>query len=269
MWDTLIISPFINVLLFIYNLIGGNFGVAIILFTIVIRLITYPLTFQQLKGTQKMQEINQSKRWKDIQEKYKNDREKLAQEQMKMYKEIGYNPLSSCLPTLIQFPIIIGLYQAVIRALASTPLELLGLMRFINTSILDAGAIIPLNSDFLWMNLGQPERLNLPFLSFGIPVLAIVVVITTYLQSKLMQPTASAPGDQGAMMGNMMNIYMPFLMGYLAYTLAAGLSLYFVVSNVIGILQYALMGKLNWQNLLPKSMRKDNAGKEQKAIESK
>lgn len=269
MWDTLIIGPFINVLLFIYNLIGQNFGVAIILFTILIRLITYPLTFQQLKGTQKMQEINKDKRWIETQAKYKNDREKLAQEQMKMYKEIGYNPLSSCLPTLIQFPIIIGLYQAVIRALASTPIELLGFMRFISKGLLDAGAIIPLNSQFLWMDLAQPERLNLPFLSFGIPILAIIVVITTYLQSKLMQPATGGAGDQGAMMGNMMNIYMPFLMGYLAYTLAAGLSLYFVVSNVIGILQYALMGKLNWKNLLPKGKSKNNGTTQQKAIDIK
>lgn len=258
MWDTLIITPFVNVLLFIYQLVGGNFGVAIILFTILIRLVTYPLTRQQLKGTQKMQELQKDKRWIDMQAKYKNDREKLAQEQMKLYKEMGYNPMSSCLPTLIQFPIIIGLYQAVIRALASTPIELLGFMRLINNSFLDATSLIPLNSHFLWMNLGQPERLNLPFLSFGIPVLAVVVVITTYLQSKLMQPTASQPGDQGAMMGNMMNIYMPFLMGYLAYTLAAGLSLYFVTSNLIGILQYALMGRLNWKNILPKRKTKEN-----------
>lgn len=269
MWDSLIIGPFINVLLFIYNLIGQNFGVAIILFTILIRLITYPLTFKQLKGTQKMQEIQKDKRWIDIQAKYKNDREKLAQEQMKMYKEIGYNPLSSCLPTLIQFPIIIGLYQAVIRALASTPLELLGLMRFMYKGFLDAGSLIPLNSHFLWMDLAQPERLNLSFLPFGIPVLAIVVVVTTYLQSKMMQPTSGNPGDQSAMMGNMMNIYMPFLMGYMAYTLAAGLALYFVISNVIGILQYALMGRLNWRNLLPKPKTNAAGANKQKAIDSK
>lgn len=256
MWDTIIIGPFINVLLFIYNLIGQNFGIAIILFTLLIRLITYPLTASQLKGTKKMQELQTDKRWLEIQAKYKNDKEKLAQEQMKMYQEIGYNPMSSCLPTIIQFPIIIGLYQAIIRALASTPLELLGLTRHIY-GFLDPGALIPLNSSFLWMDLGLPERLHIPGISFGIPILAIVVVVTTYLQSKLMQP-ASNPGapDQGAMMTNMMNIYMPFLMGYLAYTLAAGLSLYFVISNVLGILQYALMGKLNWKNVLPKGKPK-------------
>jgi YidC/Oxa1 family membrane protein insertase len=269
MWDTLIIAPFINILLFIYNLIGQNFGVAIILFTILIRLLTYPLTYKQLQGTQKMQEIQKDKRWIEIQTKYKNDKEKLAQEQMNMYKEIGYNPLSGCLPTLIQFPIIIGLYQAVIRALASTPLELLSLMGFVFEDFFDVGKLIPLNSHFLWMDLSQPERLNLPFLSFGIPVLAIVVVVTTYLQSKLMQPPQTTPGDQSAMMGNMMNIYMPFLMGYMAYTLAAGLSLYFVVSNLIGILQYALMGRLNWKNLLPKPKSSTGGtGKQKKVIDS-
>jgi YidC/Oxa1 family membrane protein insertase len=252
MWDSLIITPFVNVLLLIYNFVGQNFGVAIILFTILIRLITYPLMAQQIKGAKVMQDMQKDKQWLEIQEKYKNDREKLAQEQMKFYKEKGYNPLSACLPTVIQFPIIIGLYQAVIRTLAATPIQLLDLARHINTSWLDVSNIIPLNNRFLWMNLGSPERLVLPFISFGIPILAIIVVVTTYLQSKLMQPASSNPKDQTAMMGNMMNIYMPFLMGYLAYTLASGLSLYFVTSNVIGILQYALMGRLNWRNLLPK-----------------
>jgi YidC/Oxa1 family membrane protein insertase len=252
MWDSLIITPFVNVLLLIYNFIGQNFGVAIILFTILIRLVTYPLMAQQIKGAKVMQDMQKDKQWLEIQDKYKNDKEKLAQEQMKFYKEKGYNPLAACLPTVIQFPIIIGLYQAVIRTLAATPIELLSLMRHINTSWLSVANIIPLNNRFLWMNLGSPERLFLPFISFGIPVLAIIVVVTTYLQSKLMQPASSNPKDQSAMMGNMMNIYMPFLMGYLAYTLASGLSLYFVTSNVIGILQYALMGRLNWRNLLPK-----------------
>ncbi len=115
MWDTLIINPMVNTLLWIYSILG-NFGIAIILFTIVIRLITYPLTVQQMKGTMKMQEFNKSKEYADLQAKYKGDKQKLQQEQMKLYQEMGINPLGSCLPTLIQFPIIIGLYQAIIRA---------------------------------------------------------------------------------------------------------------------------------------------------------
>lgn len=253
MWDALIITPFVNVIMFIYNLVGHNFALSIVLFTILIRLVTHPLMVQQIKGSQGLQNLQKDKRWLDMQEKYKNDKEKLAQEQTKLYKEMGINPFGACLPTLIQFPIIIGLYQSLIKAMAATPVELVGLVRHIYPSWLDIASIIPLNNHFLWMNLGQPERLYLPFLpTFGIPVLAVLVVITTYTQSKLITPPPSSPNDQSAMMGNMMNIYMPFLMGWLAYTLASGLALYFVVSNLIGILQYAMLGKVNWSNLIPK-----------------
>lgn len=249
MWDAFI-GLFSNALLLIYQLVG-NFGIAIILFTLLIRLITHPLTAQQLKGTRGMQQLQKDKRWLDMQAKYKNDREKLAQEQMKLYQELGINPLASCLPTLIQFPIIIGLYQALIRSMASAPMELLNLTRAIYPSLVNVSSVIPLNSNFLWMDLSQPERLTLPFLSFGIPVLAIVVTVTTYIQSKLITPPSATPGDQTAMMSNMMNLYMPFLMGYMALTLASGLSLYFLASNLIGILQYALLGQVNWSNLWP------------------
>lgn len=152
---------------------------------------------------------------------------------------------------MIQFPIIIALYQSIIAALAATPVEVLNLVRHVYSNFLDVSSLIPLNSQFLWMDLGQPERLNLPFLPFGIPILAILVVVSTYVQSKLIQPPSSNPKDQTAMMGNMMNIYMPFFMGYLALTLASGLSLYFLVSNLLGIGQYALLGKVNWRNLIP------------------
>lgn len=249
MWDLLIINPMVNVLLWIYSLIG-NFGVAIIIFTILIRMVTYPLTIQQMKSAQLTQEFQKSAKWQELQKKYKDDKQKLQQEQMKLYQEMGINPLGSCLPTLIQFPIIIGLYQAIIRALAVTPLQLQDLHKHIY-SFLDAASLIPINNHFLWMDLSQPERLVLPFLSFGIPVLAIVVLVTTYLQQKLMTPMSADGGEQGAQMMKAMNLYMPFLMGYLALTFASGLSLYFVVGNLISILQYALMGKLNWSNLIP------------------
>jgi YidC/Oxa1 family membrane protein insertase len=250
MWDAIIIKPFINVLLWIYSLVG-NFGVAIILFTILIRLITHPLMVSQIKGSSAMQDLQKNKKWLEIQEKYKGEKDKLAQEQMALYKELGINPFASCLPTLIQFPIIIGLYQAVIKAMAATPIELLAMVRHIYPGFLDPATLIPLHSRFLWMDLGQPERLVIPGLGFGIPILAIIVVVTTYVQGRLITPPSTSGKDQGAMMGNMMNMYMPVLMGYLALTFASGLSLYFVASNLIGILQYALLGKLNWNNLIP------------------
>lgn len=251
-WNLIIIQPFTNVLLFIYTLVAHNFGIAIILFTCLIRLITHPLMVQQIKGAKAMQNLQKDKRYIEMQKKYKDDKEKLAQEQMKLYQELHISPFASCLPTLIQFPIIIGLYQSVVLALSSTPIELVNLTRHVYPWLLKVADLIPLNSHFLWMDLGAPERLNLPFLSFGIPVLAIVVVISTYMQSKMMTPPGSGnPGDQSAMIGNMMNVYMPFLMGYLAWTLASGLSLYFVVSNLIGIGQYAMLGQLNWRNIIP------------------
>lgn len=253
MWNTIIIEPMLNTLLWIYQAIGGNFGLAIILFTLLIRLITHPLTVQQIRGTQKMQELQNSEEWKAIQKKYKDDKEKLAQAQMKLYQEARFNPFAPCLPTLIQFPIIIGLYQAITRALASTPLQLIELSKHVY-SFIDASQLIPLNSKFLWMDLGQPERLMI--LGIGVPILTILVVVTTYLQSKLMSAPAANPTDQSAQMTKMMNLYMPLLMGWIAYTLPSGLAIYFVAGNLFSIIQYAALGKVNWRNILPTRTQK-------------
>src|SRR5512140_3088181 len=256
MWNEIIIYPFTNVLLWIYNVIGHNFGIAIILFTILIKLITWPLNAQQLKSAKVMQDLQNDKEWQDIQKKYAKDAEKRAAEQMRIYKERGINPLSSCLPTVIQFPIIIGLYQSIYRALAATPLGLLQLAQSLYP-FLHSSALIPLNSKFLWMDLGRPEGiiipgLSIPFLPNGIPILAIIVAITTYLQTKLtMPPSAGGAGDQSAMMNNMMQIYMPLLMGYITLVYASGLAVYFLTTNVMSIVQYATMGRINWRNLLP------------------
>jgi YidC/Oxa1 family membrane protein insertase len=251
MWD-LFISLFVNVLIWIYDVVGNNFGLAIILFTILIRIVTWPLNAQQMKGAAAMQNLQNDKEWQAIQKKYAKDREKLAQEQMRVYREKGINPFSSCLPTLIQFPIIIALYQSIIRALASTPLELLKLSRSI--SLPNVSELIPLNSSFLWMDLGRPEAVLI--FGIGIPTLAIIVAITTYIQAKLTMPTSATPGDQSAAMSSMMSIYMPLLLGYFALTFASGLSVYFITSNILGIVQYAMQGKANWRNLLPKFLQR-------------
>ncbi len=148
MWNTLIIDPMVNTLLWIYDLLWNNFGLAIIVFTVLIRLITLPLTYQQTKSQAKMQEFQKSKKWQDLQKKYKDDKTKLNQEQMALYKEMGINPLGGCLPTVIQFPIIIGLYQSIIRALAVTPTQLFELSTHLYPFI-PAAALIPLNNQFL------------------------------------------------------------------------------------------------------------------------
>src|SRR3972149_5883978 len=250
MWDTIILNPMINALLLIYDLLWNNFGVAIIVFTIIIRLITLPLTMQQTRSQQKMQQLQGSKKWQDMQKKYKDDKQKLQQEQLSLYKEIGFNPLSGCLPLLIQFPIIIGLYQAITRTLAATPVQLLDLSKHFYPFIPGLASLIPLHNRFLWIpDLGAPERLFLPFLpAFGIPVLTILVFITTWLSTKLTTPVTT--GDsQSASMGKMMSWYMPILLAWFSYSFAAGLAIYFVVSNVLQIAQSAAMGKVNWRNV--------------------
>ena len=250
MWNTVILNPMVNVLLWIYGLIG-DFGIAIILFTILIRLLTQPLNAQQMRSMQVMQELQSSKEWLEAQKKYKDDKQKLQMAQAKLLQEKKINPFGSCLPLVIQFPVIIGLYQSLTSAMAVTPNQLLDLTKrlypFINGS-----SLIPIKSHFLWMDLSQPERVTL--FGIGIPTLAILVVLTQYLQGKLMTPTSTNASDQSAQMSKMMNMYMPLFMGWIAYSLSSGLALYFLVTNIISIIQYAAMGKVNWRNILPKNL---------------
>src|SRR5512140_1138703 len=156
MWD-IFLSVFVNVLIWIYDVVGHNFGLAIILFTILIRLVTWPLNAQQLKGAAAMQELQNDKEWQAIQKKYAKDKEKLAQEQMRIYRERGINPFGSCLPTLIQFPILFALIPTITYAIGSTPLSMLRLSQYAY-NFQNVAALLPLNSKFLWMDLGLPER---------------------------------------------------------------------------------------------------------------
>lgn len=258
-----IITPFVNILLYIYDFLGhgiNDFGWAIIIFTIAIRLALFPLTKSQLETSKNMQKLNENPEYQKLQKKRKDgkiDQEKFAQEQMKLYQEMGINPFGSCLPTLLQFPIIIGMYWSVTKALATSPLQLVNLIPDINLG--NASTLLPLNSQFLWMDLSQPERWYglsqiLPdswgLGEFGIPIMAIVVFVTSFFQSKMMSPTTSNPNDQGAAMSRMMSLYIPVLMGWISYTYNAGLALYFVAGNLVSLLQYALMGRLDFSNLL-------------------
>jgi len=251
-WD-FFVSIFVNSLMWIYNLLAsvpGAFGISIILFTILIRLVTWPLNAAQLKSAKAMQDLQSDKEWQGIQKKYEKDKEKLAQEQMRIYKEKGINPFSSCLPMVIQLPVIIALYQSITRSLATTPLALLQLTRTIGTFL--NVSLIPLNSNFLWFDLGRPEYINLPGLNFHLPVLAVIVALTTYVQTKLTTPPSTGgANDQSAAMTGVMSIYMPLLLGWFALTFPSGLAVYFITTNSLGIVQYAMMGKANWRNLLP------------------
>jgi YidC/Oxa1 family membrane protein insertase len=249
LWTLLILNPFTNVLLWIYNTLGHGpemFGVAIILFTILIRVITWPLNASQLKSAKVMQDLQNDKEWLDIQKKYAKDPEKKNSEMFRIYQERGINPFASCLPTLIQFPVLIGLYQSIIRALASTPL---GLLQLTQALYMSNSAIIPLNSKFLWMDLGTPEHVIV--LGFALPTLAVAVALITYVQTKLTIPPTTNPNDSSAQMSQSMTLTMPLMLGYFALNYASGLAVYLITTSLLGVVQYAMLGRVNWRNLLP------------------
>ena len=150
MWDTIIVQPFTNLLLLITMLVK-NFGIAIILFTILIKLITYPLTAKQLKSSMAMQDLQNDPQYKKTMAKSKTNKEKAAEAQMRIYKEKGVSPFGSCLPTLIQFPIIWAFTKRLCGS-CFYPLELVKLERLVYP-FLDVNKILPIQNRFLWMDL--------------------------------------------------------------------------------------------------------------------
>jgi YidC/Oxa1 family membrane protein insertase len=243
MWDTLILNPLVNILIWLYGLMGNNIILAILVLTVLINLLVLPLTMQQQKSMTATQEL--APLVEELKKKYKDQPEKLQQEQMALYREKGINPLGGCLPTLIQFPILIGLYQAITQSLAASPIQLLNLSKHIYnpvptflTWLPNAPALIPLNSRFLWLDLAAPD----PYY-----ILPVLVVITTFLTNKMMTPASSDPNQ--AAMGRSMQLTMPLFIGYISLTFPAGLSIYWVVSNLVRFGQSLLSGRASLKNL--------------------
>jgi YidC/Oxa1 family membrane protein insertase len=228
-WREGLIRPMLNGLLLFYAYLGRNFVVAITVLTIVLRLATWPLFAQQVRSSRRMAAVQP--RVAALAKKFGNDKARVAQEQQKLYKEAGVNPLGGCLPTLVQFPIWIALYQGINAMLADTPTELMALGKSVYSGLGIITQIVPLQSHFLWLNLARPDPT--PF------VLPVLVGGTMWLQQKLMtQPSGDA---QQASMNQTMQLMMPLMFGYFTTTFASGLAIYFVISNVIGIvMQWAI-----------------------------
>ncbi|MFZ4813591.1 MAG: YidC/Oxa1 family membrane protein insertase [Phototrophicaceae bacterium] len=240
MWD-FVINPFITALTLFYSL-TNNIVLSIVVFTVVTRMLLYPLTIQQQRSAQKQTALQP--KLKKLQEKYKNDREKLSQEQMKLYQEEGINPVAGCLPLIIQLPLFLGLYQAIIYALAATPLQLLDVSN--RLLIPSLASQIPLNNTWLGMDLTLPPTSN-PVYALALPIL---VMVTTWAQSKLTVPAApktegAAPGevDQAQAMTQSMTTVMPLMFGFFALQFSVGISIYFITSNLIGAFQYGVLGR--------------------------
>lgn len=181
-----------------------SYGWAIILFTIVIKMVLYPLTVKQMRSL-KMTQLLQPK-VKEIQEKYKKDPQKSQQLMMELYKENGANPLSGCLPILVQMPIFIALFRA--------------LQRFKYTTAA--------SSQFLWLDVYGKYDLSHKDPYFIIPLLAGAA---TFLQQKMSSTNVDDPTQRT------MLYVMPVMFGYMASTMPAGLGIYWVVFSVMGILQ--------------------------------
>jgi len=222
-WDTIIIRPIINLLLLFYKFLGHETIVAVALLTLLMRLLVTPLMLKQQKSTRQQQELHP--KLIELQKKYKDDPQKLMEEQRKL----GINPMGGCLPLLIQLPLMIGLYQGIMRVLASTPLQLLALPRDIYRWIPSFSSLIPLKSRFLWLDLALPDSLF---------ILPLLVVVTSWFYQKLITPPAMDP--QAEAMNKQMMLMMPLMTGFFSATYASGLAIYFLITNLIGILQYYL-----------------------------
>ncbi len=269
MWD-IILNPFVTILTWLYALLSQDIVLAIVVLTVIIRLLTYPLLAKQQESSRKMQQIQPQ--LKKLQEKYKNDKEKLSQAQMKLYRENKVNPVGGCFPLVIQFPILIGLYQAIFFALAATPFQLIDLSERLLIPGLDA--LIPLQR--MWSPIPGLTQL-LPEMDLTLPptanpsyalVLPLLVLVTTWGQSKLTMATtkgkseqkdddddddsSSGVGGQAQAMTKSMTTIMPIMFGAFSLSFSVGLSIYFVTSNLIGIVQYSPQGR----QLLDKVFRK-------------
>ena len=154
LFHVILINPMVNLLVALYSILFSNFGLAIILFTILVRLATLPLQLKQTRQMKRMQELQP--RMREIQERYAKDPQRKSQETMRLYKEQGVNPLGCLGPMVIQLPIWIGLYQAIIKTLGTNPDDLVGLSQRLYSWNPFANSTVPLDSGFLWLTWPTP-----------------------------------------------------------------------------------------------------------------
>ena len=211
-----ILDPIENImriiLHFYYNLAGyigmANWGLAIILLTITIKMLLYPLTVKQIKGMRSMQKVQP--KMAELQKKHKGDKPRLQQEMAKLYKDEKVNPLSGCLPIVVQMPILIALYWSIY-----------GLAELKDAS-------------FLWIP-DLAAHSTIPTL-----ILAVLSAATTFWSTKQTQgkqQPAANQSDQAAQTQKMMLYIMPVFIGYMTYSFPAGLGIYWVTSNLVQVAQ--------------------------------
>ena len=240
-FDLILLQPMLNFMILVSNALFNNFGLAIIVLVIVVRLLMTPLTLRQIHHTRAMSAMGP--KIKELQKKYGKDKKKLQQEMASVYKESGVSPMGCLGPMMLQLPIWIALYRSILGAVATTPEALLGL----SGQLYSLSAIhqaVPLNPNFLWLNLAQPD---VP--PNGYFILPILVAASMWVLQKM--STAPSPDQQQQSMNKMMIWMMPLMFAFFTLAFPSGLALFWVVSNIIGtITQYFITG---WGSLFVKA----------------
>ncbi len=231
-FHTILYQPIFNLFVGIYDIIPGHdVGLVILLITILIRLALYPSTSKSIKAQRNMQELQP--KMNAIKKKYKDDKQKQTQEIMALYKNNKVNPMSSCLPMLIQLPILIALYMVLRDGLAST-----NIAQNLYSFIPDPGEINPISFGFF--DLSKPNY-----------ILAVLAGLAQFVQAKTLsrqQPPKEA-GEGGkdenmmAMMNKQMLYFMPILTVIIGLQLPAGLTLYWFFSTVLMATQQIILNK--------------------------
>lgn len=255
-----------TIMRFIYNLVD-NFGIAIILFTILVRVCLLPLVIKQQKSMAHMQKMQP--KLQEIQKKYQYDKEKQNEETMKLYQQYKINPMSSCLPLFIQMPILIAIYgviqnpityilghpvteelKAALTVLCQTPTDTqLNVVAFVSNNFEKAKELLAtietsftadqfvMNFEFLGLNLGHtPSAVVATNPIYWI--LPVVAALTTFLTSYITQKmNAKTQTEEQASQMKSMQLVFPFMTGYFCYILPASMGLYWIVGNLIQIVQ--------------------------------
>ena len=197
----------VHILNAIYGVVG-NYGIAIIIVTVLMRIIIFPLTLKQEKSMKKMRELQPE--LEKIKEKYKDNPQEYQQKTAELYRESGVNPLGGCLPLLIQMPVFVALYWAF------------------------SGNAIPADAKFLWFTLKQPDRLFM-IGNFAFNLLPILNVGVTYIQQKIM--TSATSGQESSQQMQTMLYMMPLMMLFIFYKMPSGVTLSYLVSGALSLVQ--------------------------------
>ena len=205
------IKALVDLVVYVLNAIYGvvgNYGIAIIIVTVLMRIVVFPLTLKQEKSMKKMRELQPE--LEKIKEKYKDNPQEYQQKTAELYRESGVNPLGGCLPLLIQMPVFVALYWAF------------------------SGNAIPADAKFLWFTLKQPDKLFM-IGNFAFNLLPILNVGVTYIQQKIM--TSATSGQESNQQMQTMLYMMPLMMLFIFYRMPSGVTLYYLVSGALSLVQ--------------------------------